>query len=85
MWRGTANHWTNTIIASHTTAFEHINGTVAEDYNLFFNNGANISGTVTNGAHSLTANPLFTNPTSDDYHLQVGSPVVGAGTPLGNY
>jgi len=75
---------TNTIIASHTTGIQQAAGTVAQNYNLFFGNGANTGGTVTSGGNSLTGqDPLFTAPMSDDYHLLSGSPASGMGIPLG--
>ncbi|MEK7285957.1 MAG: right-handed parallel beta-helix repeat-containing protein [Nitrospirota bacterium] len=60
-------------------------GTV--NYNDYFNNtgGACIGG-CTNGANSLTSNPLFVNPSSPtyDFHLQEpNSPAINAGLNLG--
>ncbi|MGD9093284.1 MAG: right-handed parallel beta-helix repeat-containing protein [Anaerolineales bacterium] len=38
---------------------------------------------VVTGTHNISLDPLFTNPTADDYHLQSGSPCVDAGDPAG--
>lgn len=57
---------TNTIIASDTVGISATAGTAVEDYNLFFANGNNRVG-VAPGAHSLTGNPYFANPTGGDY------------------
>jgi uncharacterized repeat protein (TIGR01451 family) len=40
---------------------------------------ANLTGT--NG--NISADPLFVNPAAADYHLQAGSPAIGAGTTIG--
>lgn len=74
---------TNTIIASHSIAIAQANGTVTEDYNLFFGNTENLSGTITSGGHSLTGNPAFENPASDDYHLTTTSAAYNTGTNAG--
>ena len=38
---------------------------------------------VVPGTHNISLDPLFANPTADDYHLQSGSPCVDAGDPAG--
>jgi hypothetical protein len=74
----------DTIIASHTIALESINGTAAEDYNLFFNTITNTIG-VTSGGHSLVGDPRFVDPLHDDYHLQFGSAAIDHGIDAGVY
>ncbi len=46
------------------------------DYCSFTSNTSNGSGTKTN---SVNSNPLFTDPTTNDFSLQAGSPMIGAG------
>src|SRR5262249_16961805 len=60
---------TDTIIASHTIGISAIANTGYENYNLFFGNTQNLSGTLTSGGNSLTGNPNFVSPASNDYHL----------------
>ena len=70
---------TNTIIVSHAIGISQTSGQVSQDYNLFFGNGVNTQGTVSGGANSLIDNPHF----RDNYHLDVGSAAIDAGTDLG--
>jgi len=53
--------------------------------NLVFNNTTNYSGiadqTGLNG--NISVSPLFVNQAAMDFHLQAGSPAIGAGSPLG--
>jgi predicted outer membrane repeat protein len=61
---------TNTIIASHTAGVHNVSFfAVSEDYNLFFGNTVNLTGTVTSGGNSLTADPDFRDPANSDYRL----------------
>ena len=69
---------TNTIIVSHAIGISHTAGLVSQNYNLFFGNGANTQGAVSGGTNSLTGNPHF----QDNYHLDVGSTAINAGTDL---
>jgi parallel beta-helix repeat protein len=63
----------------------------SEDYNLIFNQGSGTeSGSevpiTTFGSNTITgSDPLFVSvtPGSEDFHLQVGSPAIEAGTDLG--
>jgi hypothetical protein len=52
---------------------------VTEDYNMWNKQ----PGTLTIGAHSKIANPLFVSPSTNDFHLQSTSPAIDAGTYLG--
>jgi len=74
---------TNTVIASHTVGISNTNGMVTQDYNLFFGNGSNIQGVVAGGTNSVTGDPRFVDPSSDDYHLGPGSAAIDAGTDAG--
>jgi chitodextrinase len=52
-------------------------GTMTFDYN----NIHNCTGSVPSQAHAITGDPNFVNWASD-WHLQAGSPAIGAGTPV---
>jgi len=69
----------NNIVASHTLGIESLYGPVVEDYNLFFGNGTNMTGSVGIGGHSVSGDPLFANVVADDYHLLRGSAAIDAG------
>jgi hypothetical protein len=69
------------IIVGHSASIERIAGSAVENFNLFFANTANLSGTVTSGGSSFTGNPHFVSPVN--YHLGVGSPAINAGTDVG--
>lgn len=71
---------TNTIIASHTFGISQTAGTVFEDYNLFFDT-LPANGSVGSGGHSLSGNPRFIAPGSDDYHLSAGSSALNEAFP----
>ncbi|MEM7031518.1 MAG: FG-GAP-like repeat-containing protein [Chloroflexota bacterium] len=75
---------TNSIIASHTIGINTSFGMINEDYNLFFNNGIHLTGTVFSGGNSqFDDDPAFVDPVNDDYHLADGSFAVDAGLDLG--
>ncbi len=73
----------NTIIGDYTTGIRESGGSVTADYNLFFGNGSNTSGSVTLGSNNLTGDPAFANPAQDDYHLTEASEAIDAGTDAG--
>ncbi|MCK6624335.1 MAG: choice-of-anchor D domain-containing protein [Anaerolineae bacterium] len=79
---GTVNI-TNTIIVSHTTGIQRAGGTVNQNYNLFWGNANNTTGTVGGGTGSITGNPAFTDPTTDDYHLTAASVAIDRGVNTG--
>lgn len=74
---------TNTIIASHTLGLNNLNGSVTQDYNLFFGNGTDIQGTASGGAHNATGDPRFINPAAANYHLRHDSVAIDAGSNTG--
>lgn len=76
-------HITNTIVARHVVGIQNEFGSITEDYNVFFDNASNIVGAVTSGGHSLSGNPAFANPASNDYHLTFGSAAIDTGTNAG--
>jgi hypothetical protein len=55
---------------------------VYEDYNLYFGNTVNQTGTITSGGHSRNGNPVFVDP-ANDYHLGIGSAAIDRGTSVG--
>ena len=58
---------------------------VVENNIVYLNTGTNItnSGSGTTQTTNLAGtNPLFVNPSAFDFHLQLGSPAIGAGTNL---
>lgn len=74
----------NAILANYATAIESTGGTATEDFNLFYDNGVDGSGTIIPGEHSLTGlDPKLTDPAGGDYRLTVFSPAIGAGIDLG--
>lgn len=77
---------TNTIISGYDVGISQGgSSTVSEDYNLFFGNGTNMTGTVSSGGHSQIGDPAFANPAADDYHLTVPSAAIGVGVDQGIY
>jgi PKD repeat protein len=76
---------TNTIIANHAVGIERIGGTVYEDYNLFYGNTADLSGTISGGTHDVFGNPNFVDPANGDYHVAPPSAAIDAGTDAGVY
>jgi predicted outer membrane repeat protein len=74
---------TNTILVSHTVGISVTGGTVTQDYNLFFGNGADTLGVVSGGANSVAGDPSFVDPSSDNYHLGPGSAAIDTGTDAG--
>jgi len=84
---GTA-YITNTIITGHSIGIS-ITGApspskqVYEDYNLFSGVAITSAGVVTSGGHSLSGNPLFVDPSTDNYHIGLGSAAIDKGTDAG--
>jgi hypothetical protein len=74
----------NTIVASYTNGLSQFGGQLTEDYNLFFGTAITASGSISHGGHSLFGpDPLFKNPSADDYHVKGLSPAVNRGTNAG--
>ena len=77
---------TNTIISGHAIGIEVTgSGTVSEDYNLFYGNGADSSGSVNSGGHSLVGDPALVNPAVFNYHLTAASAAINRGVDAGIY
>ena len=76
---------TDTIITNQAMGIERMDGTVHEDYNLFFGNTANISGTAGGGTHDVFSDPNFANPTIDNYHILSPSAAIDVGINAGIY
>ena len=74
---------TNTIIATHAIGIDNVNGSVSEDYTLFFGNGQDSQGLVSGGGHSLNGDPRFIHADSGNYHLGAGSAAIDTGTDAG--
>lgn len=74
---------TNTVIVSHAVGLDVIAGLVTQDYTLFFGNGVNTQGVVSGGAHTLTGDPRFVAPASDDYRIGPGSAAIDTGVAAG--
>ncbi|MDG6999282.1 MAG: hypothetical protein JRN15_09225, partial [Nitrososphaerota archaeon] len=86
--RPTVDHNTiiNNIVYEITSYGFHVSGIFGShnitSNNLTFKDGANYSRTYTNHTNDIVSDPLFVNYTGSaigDYHLQPGSPAIGAG------
>jgi hypothetical protein len=75
----------DTIITNHAVGIQRDGGMVTQDYNIFFGNTNNISGTVSGGGNSVVGNPAFANPAADDYRLTSGSASIDIGANVGIY
>lgn len=74
----------NNIITDSNRGFYWLNsGTIIldNDYNDYDNCTTDVSGT-TIGGNSLTVDPIFINPGSDDYRIGASSPLVSVGNPV---
>ncbi len=54
--------------------------TLVEDYNLAYGAGTANFSDFTQGPHSLSADPRFSDPEEDDFRLEGSSPAINAGT-----
>jgi hypothetical protein len=83
----TAGSITNNIIVNYAIGIYGTGDpTTAIDYNDVWGNSVAdyfLSPGVVIGTHNLSLDPLFANPSVDDYHLQGSSPCVEAGDPAG--
>ena len=68
----------NNIIAGHSTGVWLLNGTATLDYNDYYENGTDVSGT-TGGLHDRTVPPQFEDRAGMDYHLALTSPLIDEG------
>ena len=75
---------TDTIVANHAIGIERWPGAaVYEDYNLFYGNTKNLSGTISSGSHHPMGSPSFIDPAHPNYHLGVGSAAIDTGVSAG--
>jgi hypothetical protein len=72
------------IVHTQTVGFVGVAGMHQLDYNIWYNNGTDVSGS-SKGPHAINADPLFNNPGSGDFTLQSGSPALNAWFPATNY
>jgi hypothetical protein len=74
----------NNIISNNETgaSFTGINSGSIGNYNDFFNNSSN--GNVFGGS-DIAGNPLFVDPTNNDYHLEENSPAIDGGNPAAGF
>jgi predicted outer membrane repeat protein len=77
----------NSILTNYNPGI-YLAGTLNEDYNMFYNNYADIvyepGSTLNQGTHSTgTLNPQFISPAGGDYHLLASSPAINMGANLG--
>ena len=73
----------NTIASTFATAIKQQQGAISEDFNLYHNVGNRVEGGVTEGAHSLTGDPVFVDSSADDYRLGRGSAAIDTGIDIG--
>ncbi|GAB4581710.1 MAG: hypothetical protein Fur0022_44600 [Anaerolineales bacterium] len=73
----------NTIFTQHGTAILNVNGTLEQDYNLFYQNTTDINGAFTGGLNTVDGDPHFIAPNQDDYHLAADSAALDEGTDMG--
>ncbi|MBP7602165.1 MAG: PKD domain-containing protein, partial [Thermoflexales bacterium] len=74
---------TDTIIANHARGIDRAGGAVSEDYNLFFSNTVDLSGTISSGGNSLIGLPQFQALVCDNYRLGTGSAAIDSGINAG--
>jgi hypothetical protein len=75
----------DTVLTNHNIGLFRQSGTVTEDYNLFYGNSLPLFGIISSGGHGMSGNPLFVNPTGDDYHIRWGSAARNMGVDVGVY
>lgn len=63
-----------------TQAVNLFGNTVNFDYNLYWNNTIDLTDNLQKGNNAIEANPLFTNPTINDYGVPSNSPAYRAGS-----
>lgn len=73
---------TNTIIANQTYGVHQMSGSIRGDYNLYFNNTTNYTGT-SSGLHDRVGDPVFVNPAAGNYHVHDTSAAIDHGVNAG--
>jgi hypothetical protein len=68
----------NNLIVGHSLGISLTDGTLALDYNNYYDNDVDVSG-ATWGAHHRTDDPQFENRDTGDYHLSLSSPLIDQG------
>jgi hypothetical protein len=64
----------DSVFANYSVGIRRLsNGSVYEDYDLFFGVASPTVGPMTGGANDLGGDPRFVNAAGDDYHLRLGS------------
>ena len=79
---------TNCIVTSNTAGSSYSGGGIywgdcllADPYyNDFWDNSPDDYGTCSPGPHDISLDPMFANPSAQDFHLMPGSPCIDAGT-----
>jgi len=77
---------TNCIVTSNTAGASYYGGGLygggdAIDYSDVWNNSPkNYGGSCSQGLHDISVNPMFVNPSAQDFHLMSDSPCIDAGT-----
>jgi hypothetical protein len=73
--------YNNIISASISTATKNVNGNSLISYSNFWNNGQNFDNCIKDDQSLVFSDPQFIS--SSDYHIQITSPCIRAGTPNG--
>jgi uncharacterized repeat protein (TIGR01451 family) len=75
----------NNLLLEHQIAIDapDITSTIILDYNSFWHNDINFSGSVSSGPNDLFVNPRLVSPQTGDFHLGSSSPLIDAGTMVG--
>lgn len=73
----------NSIVTRHVTGVRNVSGVLQQDYNLFYQNGANINGSFSGGGNNVSGDPKFVAPESGDFHIGAGSAALDAGVNVG--
>ncbi|OGO12135.1 MAG: hypothetical protein A2Y53_02100 [Chloroflexi bacterium RBG_16_47_49] len=72
----------NSVISSHAVGLQQNTGTMYADHILFYNNITNFVGSEIIITDPIDGDPIFYDPSMDDYHLGAGSAAVDVGTSI---